>query len=267
MGKTVMFMHGMFLTPKSWDSWKRFFGDRGYDCIAPAWPLHDADPAQIRANVPAGLGSLSLDSVVASMEAAAAPYGKDLILIGHSVGGLLVQILASRGIGSVGVPICSVAPNRMLSLDWGFFRNSVTITNPLKGDDPFPMDAEGFHKNFANTMDRAASDAAFQDLGIPESRNVLRDCMGDTGKIDVDRPHIPLFFIGAEQDEIIPAHLCERNAHAYADANSRTDYRRFDGRGHFICGQPGWEEVATSIANWLEQVVPGSVARRGTVMA
>jgi len=73
MPKNVMFVHGMFLTPKSWKQWESFFEQRGYHCIAPAWPLHDAEPAAIRANVPTGLGELSLDAVLAAMEQAAAP--------------------------------------------------------------------------------------------------------------------------------------------------------------------------------------------------
>ncbi len=262
MSKTIVFIHGMFLNPKSWRHWQDFFGARGYDTIAPAWPLHDGEPADLRAHPPAGIGTLSLAEVVASMERAASAV-EDPILIGHSVGGLIVQILASRGFGSVGVPICPVAPNRMLSLDWGFFRNSAAITNPLKGDDPFPMDADGFHKNFANTMSPEASNAAFLEYGLPESRNVLRDAMGDLGKIDVDRPHIPFLFIGAEKDEIIPSHLCERNAKAYTDPTSRSDFMEFSDRGHFICGEPRWEEVATHVANWLEQTAPIEVARSG----
>jgi len=170
-------------------------------------------------------------------------------------------LLAARGYCTVGVPICSVAPNRMLSLDWGFFRNSVTITNPLKGDEPFPMDADGFYQNFGNKMSRVESDAAFEQFAIPESRNVLRDCLGDLGKIDTDRPHVPFLFIGADEDEIIPAHLCERNAHAYSDNTSRSDYMKFSGRGHFIVGQDGWEEVAGYVADWLENVAPVRATR------
>lgn len=256
----IMFIHGMFLNPKSWDAWKEYFGARGYNCIAPAWPLHEGEPAALRANLPAGIGELSLDTVVAAMEAAAAPYD-DLILVGHSVGGLIVQILASRGIGKVGVPICPVAPNRMLALDWGFFSNSVAITNPLKGDEPFPMDADGFHKNFGNTMERAASDAAFERFGMSESRNVLRDCLGKTGEIDVDRPHIPFLFVGAEKDQIIPSALVDRNSEAYTDTGSRSDFIEFSGRGHFICGEPGWQDVASYIANWLEEAAPIQQAR------
>lgn len=257
----ILFVHGMFLTPRSWEPWQAWFNARGYECVAPAWPLHDAEPAAIRAHPPAGLGALSLAEVLASLERAAEPYRGELVIVGHSVGGLLAQLLAVRGYASAAVPICSVAPNRMLSFDWGFFRNSVAIANPLKGDEPFPMDADGFHRNFANRMSRKQSDAAFEAYGIPESRNVLRDCMGDLGRIDVERPHVPLLFIGASDDEIIPAALCERNAKAYTDPTSRSDYMEFSGRSHFICGEPRWEDVATYVANWLEESAPVAVAR------
>ena len=262
--KNLMFIHGMFLNPKSWSPWQSFFEARGYHCVAPPWPLHEGEPASLRANVPAGLGTLHLQSVIDAMERAAAPY-EDLTIIGHSVGGLVAQILASRGIGSAAVPICSVAPNRMLSLDWGFFRNSVEITNPLKGDEPFPMDAEGFHKNFGNTMSEADSNAAFEQYAVNDSRNVFRDCMTDIATIDVERPHIPFLFVGAKEDEIVPAHLCERNAKAYTDISSRSDFIEFTDRGHFICGQPGWEEVATYIAHWLEEPATIAVTRAAVI--
>ena len=258
--QNVLFIHGMFLNPKSWAPWEAFFRQRGYHCIVPAWPCHDGEPAALRENAPAGLGKLSLLEVVDAMEAAAAPYD-DLVMIGHSVGGLVVQMLAARGIGKAGVAIASVAPNRMLAFDWGFFRNSATIGNPLKGDDIVPMDADGFHKNFANKMARPASDAAFEAYAVDDSRNVFRDVMTDAAKIDVDAPHVPLLFVGAEDDEIIPARLVERNAKAYTDGTSRSDYIEFSGRGHYICGQPGWEDVATYIANWLDQSAPIPVTR------
>jgi alpha-beta hydrolase superfamily lysophospholipase len=251
MAKTIMFMHGMFLNPKSWEHWQTWFESRGYNTIAPAWPLHEGDPRELRNNVPPGLGELSLEAVISRMEQAARGHD-ELVLVGHSVGGLLVQILVSRGIGTLGVPICSIAPNRMLSLDWGFFRNSAVITNPLKGDEPFPMDADGFYKNFGNTMSRAESDAAYEKYAMHESRNVLRDCMGDAGKIDLDRPHVPLLFIAADKDEIVPSGLCAKNAKAYTHEHSRADIMEFKDRGHFICGQRQWEEVAGYIDTWIE---------------
>ena len=154
MATTILFIHGMFQNPKSWEPWRTYFTTRGYHCVAPAWPFHDGEPATLRAAPPKGLGELQLDVVIDAIKEAAAPLADDLILVGHSVGGLIVQKLIAERIGSLGVAISSVAPNRMLSLDWGFFKNSATITNPLKGDDFFPMDAATFHASFANTLSK-----------------------------------------------------------------------------------------------------------------
>jgi pimeloyl-ACP methyl ester carboxylesterase len=247
----ILFIHGMFLNPKSWQGWQQFFASRGFNCIAPAWPMHEGEPAQLRATPPRGLGELSLDAVIDSIKTVAAPYAEDLILVGHSVGGLIVQKLIAERIGKLGVAICSVAPNRMLSLDWGFFKNSALITNPLKGDAPFPMAADGFYQSFANTLSRPQSDEAWQQFAVNDSRNVLRDCMGTTGKMDLDVPHAPLLFISADKDEIIPPGLCEKNAKAYEDKTSQVSYREFKHRSHFICGEPAWEEVANHIAEWI----------------
>ncbi len=252
--KTIVFVHGMFLNPKSWSNWISYFEERGYHCIAPAWPLHEGEPSALRANPPAGLGSLSLNTVVEHIASIVADLPERPIVIGHSVGGLIVQLLAARGLIEAGVPISSVAPNAMLSFDWGFFKNSASITNPLKGDDYFPMSAEGFHDSFANTISEAASNLAYEQYATHDSRNVLRDCMGPAGHIDLKQPHVPLLFVAGEEDQIIPAKLNHKNAAAYTDEGSSAEFMSFPHRGHFICTQNGWQEVADGVAEWLEEI-------------
>lgn len=139
----------------------------------------------------------------------------------------------------------------MFAFDWGFLRNSASITNPFAGDEPYEMTPEGFHRNFANTLSEQESDAAYEKYAVHESRQVLRDIMGDEGHIDLKAPHAPLLLIGAQEDAIIPSQLVRRNAHTYEDERSHHEYTDFSGRDHFICGAPGWEEVAERIENWL----------------
>ncbi|WP_367874303.1 alpha/beta hydrolase [Luteolibacter sp. Populi] len=248
----IIFIHGMFQNPKSWDTWTSFFQNTGFDTEAPPWPLHEGEPADLRANIPSGLGTLSLADLHAHYRGLLSGYAEPPVVIGHSLGGLLAQKLLADGLVRAAVGIASVAPNRMLALDWGFMRNSASITNPFAGDDPYEMTPELFHRNFANTLSEAESNAAWRAYAVHESRQVLRDIMGDEGQIDLTRPHNPLLLIGAEKDEIIPSSLVRRNAHAYEDKRSHHEYKEFTGRGHFICGEPGWEEVAVSVSNWLE---------------
>ncbi|AMR33832.1 hypothetical protein A0256_21520 [Mucilaginibacter sp. PAMC 26640] len=251
--KTIVFIHGMFQNPKSWDKWVAWFTAKGYNCVAPAWPMHEGEPADLRENPPAGLGELKLQTVIDEMERVVRAQSEPPIVIGHSVGGLITQLLVAKGLVEIGVPIDSVAPNAMLAVDWGFMKNSTLILNPLKGDEPFFMDLESFHGSFCNTMTMDATKLAYDETATHDSRNVLRDCLGEAGQIDTDLPHAPLLFIGGEKDEIIPASLNKRNSEAFSDEISISEYREFENRGHWICGQEGWEDVAGFIESWLQR--------------
>jgi pimeloyl-ACP methyl ester carboxylesterase len=251
MKNTIIFIHGMFQNKKSWDGWVKYYTEKGYNCIAESWPYHEGEPEDLRNNVPAGLGDLRLQEVIDKYAALVRSTDPEAILIGHSVGGLIVQSLINMGLGRAGICISSVAPNRMLSLDWGFFRNSMTITNPFKGDEPFYMTPEGFHQNFCNTLSREESDKYYEKTATHDSRNMLRDCLLEAGEIDLDKTNRPLLFISGDKDEIIPAKLDEKNAKAYKEGIAY--FREFPDRGHFICGQPRWEEIAAYTSQWLQK--------------
>ena len=248
--KTIIFIHGMFQNPKSWEGWMAYFNNKGYRCIAPAWPYHEGEPAGLRNDPEPELGNLRLQTIIDEFERIASKT-EEAILVGHSVGGLIAQVLINKGFGKAGICIDSVAPNRMLSFDWDFFRNSMTITNPLKGDEPICQTPESFFETFCSPMSEADSKKAFEAFATHDSRNVLRDCLGEAGEVEVDKAHAPLLFIGGEEDRIIPADLSEKNAKAYTDEDSITHFKSFPGRGHFICGQDGWEEVAGYVHEWL----------------
>ena len=75
--------------------------------------------------------------------------------------------------------------------------------------------------------------------------------MLDAGQIELDLVTVPLLFIAAENDQIIPPELCKKNARAYDELGKPVNYAMFPNRGHFICGEPQWEEVATHVADWI----------------
>jgi pimeloyl-ACP methyl ester carboxylesterase len=248
----LIFVHGMFQNPESWNRWSSFFSDKGYRCVTPAWPCHDGLPAVLRANPPAALGELTLDEVIAKMEHEVAALDNP-IMIGHSVGGLITQLLLNRGTIKAGVAINPVAPNAMFDFDWNFIKIGAMIANPLKGSEPVYMDAQTFHETFANSLSESDAATAYEQFATHDSRNVLRACLGKTGHIDLDEPHGPLLLISGELDRIIPAGLVEKNFRAYTHAASVTSHKEFQGRSHFICNEPGWTEVAAYVAEWLEQ--------------
>lgn len=251
MKNTIVLIHGMFQNARSWKNWISFFEARGYEVIAPSWPCHEGEPAALRAHPPGELGDLTLERVLTSIETLIYSLPEKPIVIGHSVGGLLTQILLHRGLAKIGVAISSVAPNKMIDMDWDFMKNAATIANPFKGNDMVPMDLETFHHAFANTLTEAEVSVAFEETATHDSRNVFRDCMGSLGNIDTTAPHEPLLFISGAEDKICPADLNHKNFKAYTDENSVVSIREFPNRSHFICNEPGWEEVADAITNWL----------------
>ncbi|HVW22401.1 MAG TPA: alpha/beta hydrolase [Opitutaceae bacterium] len=255
MTKTILFIHGMFQNSVSWRGWVSFFERHGFSCSAPSWPRHQGVPRELRLQVPAGLGHLTLAEVVDEYERDCRGHGDKPILIGHSVGGLVAQILAARGLASAAVCISSVAPNDLIAADWHLMKNIADITNPLRGHSIYEMTPEAFHENFCNTLSAAESLAAYGATATHDSRQVLRDCLGPQGWLNLAAPHVPLLFVGGGDDHIIPAALNRRNCEHYRDPGSVAEFIEFPGRGHFICGAPGWEEVAERALGWIESHV------------
>lgn len=253
MTKTILFIHGMFQNSKSWQKWATHFTSRGYQCIVPDWPEHEGDPATLRADPPEGLGKLGLETVINKMEAIIATLPAKPVVIGHSVGGLIAQVLANKGLASAALCVSAVAPNKMMTFDWDFFKNSAVIANPLKGDEPIYTDPEMFHGSFCNTLDDAAAGTAFEETALHDSRNIFRDCLTDAGHVDLDKEHVPLLFVTGKEDKIIPHELVEKNAKAYDD-QSNVLYHVFPARSHYICNEPGWEEVVSLAGQWLEEI-------------
>lgn len=247
----IVFVHGMFQNPKSWDNWLAYFNSKGFSCTVPAWPLHEGEPRVLRENPSSELGDLELSDVLDSVRAGLRNLYKP-IMIGHSVGGLVTQIMLNEGLISAGVAIDSVAPNAMIDLDWGFIKNSAIIANPLKGDEPILMDAKTFHSAFANTLSEDESAREFEKTAVHDSRNVLRGCMGPHGRVDTATSHGPLLLIGGGNDQIIPSHLSEKNFKAYTDESSVTEFAVFP-RGHYIVNEPGWQEVADRVLVFIQK--------------
>jgi pimeloyl-ACP methyl ester carboxylesterase len=259
---TILFIHGMFQNPRSWEAWVRLFEQRNFDCINPSWPLHKGEPAELREHPPAGLGTLGLEAVIERFVGACEGLPAKPALIGHSVGGLVAQILAARGLASAAVCISSVAPNALVAADWHLVKAVASIINPLKGHEPYEMTAADFRESFCNTLNPSEAAAAYAATATPDSRQVLRDCLGRAGHIDLVAPHVPLLFIAGSADHVIPAPLNRRNCEHYTDRSSVTDFVEFPHRGHFICNEPGWREVADTAGDWLTRHLAGDSAQR-----
>jgi pimeloyl-ACP methyl ester carboxylesterase len=247
----VVFVHGMYMNAASWQPWQELAGAQGYTTHAPSWPYHEGQPAGLRARVDPGLGRLTFGKLVEHYKSVLATLPSRPVLIGHSVGGLVVQKLVNEGHAAAAVVVSPAPPRGILSLDPHFFRANFPHLNPLAGNRPIAMTPARFHYAFANTVSRQKSDELFERYAVPESRNVPRSTVTGQGAIDFARPHVPLLFLGGDEDHLTPLPMVLRNARAYRKADGRLDVREFAHKSHFICNEPGWEAVAEQAFDWL----------------
>lgn len=247
----VMFIHGMYLNGNSWQPWVERFTSAGFTCSAPSWPYHEGDPHTLRSAVDPGLGALTFGAVTDHLKALIDLLPERPFLVGHSIGGLLVQRLVNDGYARAGVSISSAPPQGLMSFSPHFLRANFPHINPISGSKPVLMSPERFHYAFANTTSRSASDEAFDQFVVPESRNVPRSTLGRSARIDFSAPGAPLLFLTGDQDHLTPVGMVRRNAHKYAAGPRTVDYQEFTGRSHYICGEQDWEKFADAALAWL----------------
>jgi pimeloyl-ACP methyl ester carboxylesterase len=252
--KTVVFIHGLFVNPASWQDWKLYFEAKGYTCYTPANPFHEGDPAQLRKNIDPRLANVSFEDVINNLVKFIDTLPEKPIIIGHSLAGLAVQKLISMNKAAAGIAIDGAAPQGIITTKWSFWKSNFPVINFLKGNSVFKPDKKWFHYAFCNTMTRTLSDKVFDQYVVPESRNIPRGTLKSFAKIDLKKSHHPLLIIAGEKDHIVPASLNRKNFEAYKDLNSITEYKEFKGRGHYTCGEPGWENVANFILDWLNKI-------------
>ena len=248
----ILFVHGMFMTSASWAGWEEYFSARGHATHAPDWPHREGSPSELRQSPPEALPTLGLADVLDVYRSAIAALPEPPILVGHSMGGLIVQLLLQEGLGRAGVAIDSAPPAGVSALSWSFLRSNVPVLT--KRGKPFVPSKKWFAYAFAHTLDDAELERVWSTYSVPESGQVARDSASPLAKIDprADRP--PLLLIAGELDHIIPASLVRMN-HTFYDGPP-TDFREFPGRTHWICGQDGWEEVAAHVESWLGETLP-----------
>lgn len=252
--KTIVFITGAFVTNQGWTEWQRYFEAKGYKTIAPAWPFKEGNPADLRSSHPNGkIASLRLPMVLDHYANIIKALPEKPILIGHSYGGLMAQLLVQRGLGEAAVMVNSVAPQGVFTTRFSFYKST---WGPLglftDANKSFMMSFEQWQYAFTNGMPLAEQKLAYEQNAIPESKRMSRDGLTSAAKIDFKKAHVPLLFISGSIDNIMPASLNYSNYKRYKHAGSVTDYKEFEGRNHYTVGQPGWEKVTNYINDWID---------------
>ncbi|UOQ69212.1 alpha/beta hydrolase [Hymenobacter volaticus] len=264
---TVVFVTGAFVSSTCWDAWKAYFENQGYTCYAPAHPHKEGAAAALRSEHPhSAIAHNSLTSVVASYAAFIRQLPEKPILIGHSFGGLIVQLLLQQDLGAAGVAIHSVPPQGVLTLKWSFFRSvtpALGLFTSLKKT--YLMSFQHWQYTFTNGLDGTTQRATYEQLVVPESKKMARGALTKEARVDFARPHAPLLFVAGSTDHIMPASLNYSNYQRYANYNeSITDYKEFAGRNHLVLGLPTWRESADFVLDWLGRTAgtPAPARRR-----
>ncbi|MDR7372710.1 alpha/beta hydrolase [Flavobacterium aquidurense] len=254
--KTIVFITGAFISHTCWEKWIVFFEVKGYKTVAPPWPHKNESAEILRKEHPnSKIASFHLTDLIDYYTEIIEKLHEKPILIGHSYGGLLTQLLVQKELAYNGVCIHSVPPKGLFATKFSFYK---AIWKPLgfftSSKKTYLMSFQEWQCKFTNGMSFEEKKDYYEKLVIPESKLVFRDALSQTARINFKKKHEPLLFLSGSNDTIIPASLNYSNFKKYTNIHSITCYKEFQNRNHFVLGQNNWQEVAEFISNWLEKI-------------
>jgi alpha-beta hydrolase superfamily lysophospholipase len=264
---TVVLIHGLWMTPKSWEKWVERYESRGHTVVAPAWPGAEGDVEALRRD-PSSLAGLDAEAILAHYEKVIRELERPPIIIGHSFGGAFAQILNDRGLGAASVSLDGASVRGIPDLPLSTLRSSLhVLANPLNIGKAVPFDEKHFRYAFGNTLTDEQAHEAWERYAIPAAAKVLfQGAMAnlnprtpfrvDFGKDD----RAPLLFIGGGKDHVIPAKVSRKIAGKYRRSTALTEYKEYPARSHFTAGEAGWEEVADFALSWATEHARRDVA-------
>lgn len=254
MADTIFMIHGMWGGPWYWENFRRVFEAEGYRCLATTLPYHDMDP---RGMPDPRLGTTSLLDYAEALEREVRQLGAKPILMGHSMGGLLAQILGARELAKALVLLTPASPSGIVALTpsvvrsfgstqttWGFWRKPMRQTF---GEAVYSMlhllsekEQKETYDKFVYESGRAASEIGYW---LFDSRGAAR--------VDESKVTCPVVVVAGVQDRITPASVVRRVARKYKAVST---YKEFENHAHWVVAEPRWQEVAEYVRAWLTQL-------------
>lgn len=251
--RTIVFITGAYVSNACWDDWRVYFESQGYTTIAPPWLGKDADAATLRSRHPdRKLAQVTLPQLLEYYQGIINKLPEKPILIGHSFGGLMAQVLLNKGYAEAAVAIHAVPPKGILPLSWKFLKsNTATLGFFTSANKTYMMPLKKWKFAFTNGMTGQEQTDSYYKLTIPESKRVARGGLGKAATVDFKKEHNPLLIIAGTEDNCIPLSLCKKNYKKYKTKNSVTEFV-VNERNHFVLGLPTWKQDAQFIQEWLE---------------
>lgn len=251
--KSIVLVHGLFVNNESWKEWKIYFEKLGYTVHTPSNPYHEGKVSDLRENIHPDLHKTGFEDYLNNLIDFIDQLPEKPIAIGHSFGGLMVMKLVEMNKVVAGISIDGAPPKNVIA-PFQTIKTVLPAVNIFKKG-AYMGTKDWYHYAFFNNYSKAESDKLYDLMAVPESKKVSIDALTKSiAKVDFKKAHQPILFIGGEKDHIFPTSFTKKIANSYKDKNSVSDYKSFEGRSHFICGEEGWEEVADYIQNWIQKL-------------
>jgi pimeloyl-ACP methyl ester carboxylesterase len=260
-GKTpVVFIHGLWLLPISWDRWVKLFDGAGYAALSPGWPDDPATVEEAKEH-PEVFAKKSVGQVADHFDLVIQGLKKKPAVVGHSFGGLLAEILAGRGLSRASVAI-SPAPFRgVLPLPISALRAaSPALRNPNNRHRAVPLTFDQFHYSFANAVSEDEAKELYEEFCVPAPGEPLFQAAAANlnpwteVKVDSKNPKRgPMLIISGEEDHTVPWSIAKASYKREKRNDGVTEIVRIPGRGHALTIDAGWREVADTALAFVKK--------------
>ena len=258
----LMLIHGAWLSSRSWERFADYFEKRGFAVSAPEWPRKHGDVEELRQDTEA-LKGLGIEEIVDHYEGLIRALDQPPVLIGHSFGGLMVELLLDRGLGRAGAALSPAPPKGILVLPFSSLKAAApALAHPSKWHGVVTLTPEEFAYAFVNTFSPEDATAAYERYAVPETGQILYEAgfanfhLNPPSEVHFkNEDRAPLLIVGAENDHTVPASVSRAQYKKYEKSPARTEYLEFEGRPHLFMLGEGWEEVAAGIDSWLDGVL------------
>jgi non-heme chloroperoxidase len=263
-GRTpVVFVHGLWLLPSSWDRWRTAFEEAGYSTLAPGWPDDPETVAEANAN-PRVMANKSIKDVADHFEAVIRMLDSKPAIVGHSFGGLITQILAGRGLAAVSVAIDPAPFRGVLPLPISALRaGSPVLINPLNRGRAVSLTYDQFRYAFANAVDEDEAKELYATYAVPGPGMPLFQAAfanlnpWTEDKVDTRNPERgPLLILDGELDHTVPWAIANASFKQQQRNDGVTEIAKVAGRGHALTIDSGWREVADLALAFVRRFVP-----------
>jgi len=258
----VVFVHGLWLLPSSWDRWRAVFEQAGYATVAPGWP-DDPNTVEEANRHPEVFAHKTVGQIADHFGDVIGDLKKKPVIIGHSFGGLLTQILAGRGLSAASVAIDPAPFRGVLPLPVSALKSAAPVLgNPANHGRAIPLTYDQFRFAFANAVTEAEAHELYATYAVPGSGVPLFQAAianlnpWTEAKVDTKNPaRGPLLIIDGEQDNTVPWAIANASYKRQKRNSGVTEIVKIPGRGHSLTIDHGWREVADTALGFVQRFV------------